>query len=166
MIKRQTLFRLWGAGFFFLLFAAGATYHMGQNTRAEIDQANLSLQAAYQELENVQRLSVATAELDKLTLNEKVTTRLEILRHLGFEQSNYKVDISSRQNQQVGATTLYLRTLTVTLSLPYAMALAVIDQIHNARKMVLGRITLKPSATDASLVETTLVGTIYGLEKN
>lgn len=172
-IKRNTLRLVWVLLSLGLIVSGIFGFRAASAKRLQIDQANLDLDAAYRELENAQRLSAAMTELDNHTLNENTSTRLEILRHLGLEQSDYEVDIQSRQDEQIGEGTMYVRTLGITAVGTYPAMLALLDRLHNTGKFVLTRIYFENAATDeqngvklpVGTVKMTLDGNIYALKK-
>jgi hypothetical protein len=158
---------LWIAILLLLAVATTVSYQFIRGVRAQIGQKQTELAASRQELDNVSRLSAALAVLDRLTIDEGTATRLEILRHLGLEQTDYDVDIGSRQQKQVGGVNLAYHTIKVTAQLPYIAALTVADQLYNTGKIVVTGLTLNtpdPNHPEAD-VRLELQGTLYGLEK-
>ena len=165
-LGRKSLARIWLGVSVSLIALAAVCANSANGTRTRIDQAVLDLDAAMRELENAQRLSASLAELDAQTIDETMATRLEILRHLGLEQTTYAVDINSRQEQQVGANTLYLRNVTINLDMPYPSVLSFVDKFHNNGRLVLGSLSLTPSTEEGNnLVHLTMSGTLYGIDK-
>lgn len=164
-IGRTSLHRLWVLASLFLIVITGICANSANKTRTRIDQAVLDLDAATRELENAQRLSASLAELDAQTMDETTATRLEVLRHLGLEQTDYSVEINSRQEQQVGANALYLRNVVISLDMSYPALLAFIDRFHNNGKLVISSLTLTPSTAQGNLVHLSMAGTLYGIEK-
>lgn len=165
-LARSQLRLIWIALVLVLSVGGLLAFRSAHQTRALIDQRLLELDAAYRELENAERLSAAVKELDEMTIDERTATRLEILRHLGLEQNNYRVEIASRQAQQVGSNALYLRNLKVTAALPYPAGMGLVDRLHNTRKMVLSSVTLEPDTETPGYVRFIIEGPIYGLEKS
>lgn len=118
------------------------------------------------ELENAARRSAALNELDQLTINEKTATRLDILRHLGLEQTDYNFVVNARTERSVADARLYTRLVQLDAQVPYAAALELVDRLHDTRKIVITRIQLERSAEPGDRVMMRLEGTIYGLDKN
>lgn len=141
-------------------------FNWSESENEDITQKTYQLNDLSSELENAARRSAALDELDKLTIDEKTATRLDILRHLGLEQTNYNFIVNSRQEKPVADAQLYMRTVQMEAMLPYAQALALVDRLHETRKIVMTRIQLQRSAEPGDMVVLRLEGTIYGLEKH
>ena len=118
------------------------------------------------ELDNAARRSAALEELDKLTINEQTATRLDILRHLGLEQTDYSFVVNARTERSVADARLYARLVQMEAQLSYAGALELVDRLHDTRKIVITRIQLERPSNPGDMVRLRLEGTIYGLEKN
>lgn len=119
-----------------------------------------------QELENTQSLNVALNELDNLTITEQTATQLDILRHLGLEQSNLSFELESRDIQSIGATSLYVHNVRIRGSMPYEIALQLADRLQGTKKIVFDAIEIaaQPGNLDGH-IDVNLAGKIYGLEK-
>jgi hypothetical protein len=119
-----------------------------------------------QEFENANRLNIALNELDGLTVNEQTATQLDILRHLGLEQSELEFRMESREVRSVGNTGLYVHNVRLGGSLPYPAALYLADRLQNTKKIMISSIVLTPVNDGPNRVAFTLTGRIYGLDKN
>lgn len=148
-----------------LLLSAMLVFRWASQAGQDIENRMFELANLQQELQNAARLSAALSDLDQLTIDEQTATRLNILRHLGLEQTNYNFNISSKQIRTVGDSNLFLRDVVLTASLPYSAALALADRLHNTKKIVINSLQLRPSSLPGDNVEIVLSGTIYGLEK-
>lgn len=148
-----------------LLLAAVLVFRWASQAGQNIENRMFELANLQQELQNAARLSAALSDLDQLTIDEQTATRLNILRHLGLEQSTYNFSISSKQIRAVGDASLFLRDVVLTATLPYAGALALADRLHNTKKIVINSLQVRPSSLAGDNVELVLSGTIYGLEK-
>lgn len=137
----------------------------GQKEQEKITEAQNQLTKLRQELENAARLSAALTELDQLTINEKTATQLDILRHLGLEQTDINFMLESREVRTVGDTNLYVRTARLEGQLPYAAALYLADRLHNTKKIVLTQMQIDPLFDGPNKVRLQLAGKIYGLDK-
>ncbi|MCP5405690.1 MAG: hypothetical protein H6922_05670 [Pseudomonadaceae bacterium] len=147
----------------------GGSFFVFQTTQGykdDIQRKNASLRSLKSELDNAARRAEALKELDGLTINEKTATRLDILRHLGLEQSGYKFDVNGRQVMNIGNAVLYQRMVRLVADLPYAQAMALVDQLHETRKIVINQVELRRSTSPGDKVNITIEGKIYGLEKN
>lgn len=148
-----------------LVGVATFVFFQGQKEGERIIEAQNRLTKLKQELENAARLSAALTELDQLTINEKTATQLDILRHLGLEQTDINFTLESREIRTVGDTNLYVRTARLDGELPYPAALYLADRLHNTKKIVLTQLQLDPVFDAANKVHLQLVGKIYGLDK-
>lgn len=149
-----------------LLGLSAFIFTRGQNAEQDILNNQNQLTKLKQELENAARLSAALTELDQLTINEQTATQLDILRHLGLEQTDISFSIESREVRAVGQTNLYVRTVRVEGPLSYPAALYLADQLHNTKKIVMTELQLEPVAGKRDKVRLRLVGKVYGLDKN
>lgn len=141
-------------------------FNWAQDESESITNKTYQLSDLSSELENAARRSAALDELDKLTIDEKTATRLDILRHLGLEQTDYSFVVNARTERSVADARLYTRLVQMEARLPYADALELVDRLHDTRKIVITRIQLERSGEPGDMVNLRLEGTIYGLEKN
>jgi len=150
-----------------LLCLGVATYifFLGQEEEQEIIDRQNTVTRLTQELENAARLSAALTELDQLTINEKTATQLDILRHLGLEQTDINFAIESREVRTIGDTNLYVRTIRLESTLDYPAALYLADRLHNTKKLILSEINLNPSVNKRNKINLMLKGKVYGLDK-
>jgi hypothetical protein len=149
-----------------LLLAAVLVFRQTQAQGEELAMKQQGLAELQNELDNMAKLSTLLNQLDSLTIDEKTSTRLNLQRHLGLEQSGYKFDVLSKQNRQLDSVALYLRQIEIDTELPYAAALALADRLHNTKKIVLNRLTLSRSSAPGQMVQLKYAGTLYGLDKN
>lgn len=120
-----------------------------------------------QELENASRLNIALTELDQLTINEQTATQLDILRHLGLQQSKLDFAIQSRDVRNIGGTSLYVYGVQVSGPIAYPAALTLCDRLQSTNKIHIESIQLQPDGQRRkNMVNFTLTGNIYGLVKN
>lgn len=149
-----------------LLFALSYfAFRYGQQVRQEIQMLGYDLAALEQELQNTARRSANLAELDGLTISEAEATRLNIMRHLGLEQTNYDFEVANRQIQQVGDVELYTREALLKTQLPYAETLTLLDRLYNTGKLAMAEITLKTSSAYGDMVDMEVTGNIFALRK-
>lgn len=138
-----------------------------QDVQLEIGTFQNDIIRLRQELENAQSLNVALNELDNLTITEQTATQLDILRHLGLEQSKLNFMLESREEQLIGDTRLYVHNVRITGSMPYETALNLSDKLQSTKKIVLDVIELTNQPGDTNnFIGFALSGKIYGLEKN
>ncbi|MFZ2586550.1 MAG: hypothetical protein WAZ18_00270 [Alphaproteobacteria bacterium] len=165
-MTRASFRNTWVLSTLLILGLAFMAFQNGQSEQETIANNTFQLNALRSELDNAARRSIALEELDKLTINEKTATRLDILRHLGLEQSGYDFQVNARQMKTVGDGNLYLRVVKLQMDLPYGEAMALVDRLHETRKIVISKIEMKRSGKPGDNVYMILEGTIYGLEKN
>lgn len=148
------------------LFGVSAfVFFQGQKESEKIVDAQNELTKLKQELENAARLSAALTELDQLTINENVATQLDILRHLGLEQTDVNFTLGGRQDKTVGETKLYVRSAQVGGKLNYPAALYLADRLHNTKKIILTQVEVTPDSAESDKVNIMISGNIYGLDK-
>lgn len=165
-IPRTTFRNIWLLTIALMLVIAFTLYRQAVNTQDDMASQQMQLAALRAELDNASRRSLALDKLDGLTINEKTATRLDILRHLGLEQTEYDFQVNTRQARQVGDSSLYLRNVRLEGDMPYAQALDLLDRLRATNKIVLNKMTLRASPKTGDNVHMILEGTIYGLDKN
>jgi hypothetical protein len=165
-LSRASYRNIWLLLLLMLLGLALMVFNMGRGARQEIDTKTMQLNNLTRELDNASRRSTALTELDKLTINEKTATRLDILRHLGLEQTDYAFAVNAHQDRIIGDTTLYLRSVKLEAQLSYDDAMNLLDRLQDTRKIVLSKITIGRSSDVGDKVSLSIEGTIYGLDKH
>jgi hypothetical protein len=152
-----------------LCVSIGASFFMfrkAQDFQQQIMDKENEIIRLRQERENAESLHIAYVELDGLTITEQTATQLDILRHLGLEQSDLTFQMENRDVQAIGSTSLYIHTVRISGKLLYSEALALVDRLQNTKKIVLDAIELlAPSNNDGDKVGFALEGKIYGLDK-
>ncbi|MFT7144186.1 MAG: hypothetical protein ACI9TY_000410 [Alphaproteobacteria bacterium] len=112
------------------------------------------------------QVTSALADLDSRTINEKSSTRLDILRYLGLAESHLDIVIGNSFDKKIGRTPLVTRSINVYGKLPYAEALNQLDYFHNTKKVSITFSSISPSTgAYGDIVIFSLGGTIYGLSK-
>jgi hypothetical protein len=164
-ITRQSFIKISMLVIMLLLLMATLIYRVINQQAVLIQAKEQELVNITRELENMAKLSNALIMLDELTIDEKMATRLNLLRHLELEKSSYKFDIVSKQTKQIGDVNLFLRQIDIRAEMPYFAALLLADRLHNTRKMVINQIELSRVNTPGDNVGFYLKGTLYGLEK-
>ncbi len=167
---KRTVFRnIW----LFLIFVLGVSawllYQQANGLAAQIDRVDGNLLLLNRERNNVEQLSKALEQLDSLTVDERYTTRLDLLRHLDLETANHEFIVRSPQTKEIGNTALYIRDFTLMATMPYADALALADRLHANGKTVLSSYKVTTILRNQELygdwVNLEINGAIYGLEK-
>jgi hypothetical protein len=137
-----------------------------QDKQLEIADRQNDITRLNQEFDNAKSLDVALTELDSLTITEQTATQLDILRHLGLEQSELDFQMESRDMKTIGNTNLYIHNVRISGKMPYETALGLCDRLQNTKKIMLDGVELSASAqADTSDISLVLTGKIYGLDK-
>ncbi|MDD9912130.1 MAG: hypothetical protein OXQ96_03665 [Alphaproteobacteria bacterium] len=166
----RTSFRnLWLCVVVILLGTAWFLFQKAEKVWASISQTEAMIIQLRREKNNVENLSASLTELDSLTVDERNTTRLDLLRHLNLETKDYKFSLVSRQEEQLGGIKLFVRKFELATELPYAKALQLADTLHANKKVVLHSYVMFPVGSSANmygdLVSIKMKGSLYGLEK-
>ncbi len=140
-------------------------FRMSQDYQLQITDRQNDITRLNQELENARSLDVALTELDNLTITEQTATQLDILRHLGLEQSELNFQMESRDVQAVASTNLYIHNVRISGVMSYEAALALSDRLQNTKKIVLTSIEILAPAQDTNDITLNVSGRIYGLDK-
>lgn len=168
-LNRATFRNLWLLVSLLLIGAAWFMFQKGQESQEFVRRIENTIKQLKIEKNNQEALSLALDKLDKLTLDERNATRLDILRHLDLQATGYKFQLQERQNNDVGETALYTRKFTLNATLPYAQALSLADKLHTNAKVVLDEYKVEQvNLVDdifGDAVRLQLSGTLYGLEK-
>jgi hypothetical protein len=151
-----------------LSICLGLSYYLftlTQGWQMKIVETESDIVRLNQELENARNLNVALTELDNLTITEQTATQLDILRHLGLEQSDLDFTLESRDTENVGGTSLFAHTVKIGGKMNYESALALVDRLQNTKKIVIGKIEIQGPTTADPNITLDVTGRIYGLEK-
>lgn len=152
-----------------LVVCFGLSFYLFQKTQdkqLEIAERQNDITRLTQEFENAQTLNVALTELDSLTITEQTATQLDILRHLGLEQSELAFQLESRDVRTIGTTSLYIHNVTISGKMPYETALGLCDRLQNTKKIMLDTIQVAYVVNnESSDINLTINGKIYGLDK-
>ena len=98
-LQRQTFRNIWILSMILLAVLAFAFYNYALTQKERATNQQMQLGSLQTELENASRRSQSLDKLDQLTINEKTATRLDILRHLGLEQTDYQFQVSGNQTR-------------------------------------------------------------------
>lgn len=140
-------------------------FRWSQDFQLQISQTQSDITRLNQEFENARSLDVALTELDNLTITEQTATQLDILRHLGLEQSDIGFLLESRDVQGIGNTNLYIHNVRISGPMTYEAALALSDRLQNTKKIVMNTIQIDAPGNESTNVTLLLTGRIYGLDK-
>lgn len=165
-MTRSTFRRLWLLGLLLIVATSLFVYRKAETLDKEISYAEIQRASLEEELNLGSQISADLATLDSLTINERESTKLSVLRNLNLENTNLTFEIQSKVEQVIGAATLFSRRYVFRGALPYADALTQIDQLHNTKKAVIDSIFIQPDQqAGGDVVSFEVGGVVYGLEK-
>ena len=165
-MSRTTFRNLWILIVLVLLVASVIIFRQSQDYQKKIDRANSTHKKLTRELRSGAQLSAALANLNNLTIDENKATRLDILRHLGLEKKDLKFQISSKAEQTIGYTKLYIRQFRLSGDIPYRDVLEQIDSLHATNKVAIGIVTLEGGKEYGDVTKFEIRGKLYGLDKD
>lgn len=157
--------RLWLIIIIGLIIAAYYVLGIAQDTQVDISSAESKKNQLQRDLRAGNLFSAALADLDNFTINESDATTLNILRHLGLEESTMDYRTMSKSIRPVGGTDLYVRRFNLQGEMTFADAMNQIDWLHNTNKVVINRIEVEPGEGYGDVVNFDLEGTLYGIRK-
>ncbi len=168
-MKRTHFRNLWLLTLLVLVGSTWLMFRKAEEIKTEFSRAEKTLTSLKHEKRNAEKLAASLKELDNLTVDERATTRLDILRHLGMQKQEYDFKVSSRQAEKVGTSKLYVRLFELAANLRYAKALQLADDLHANKKVVLHKYEMSPVASIkgkyGDWVSIKIKGSLYGLEK-
>ena len=134
-----------------------------QSTVQSTEDAVTSLQ---RELRASSKRAEALAEVDRLTIDENNATRLDVLRHLGLEESALEFTLNARTERPIGTTTLFVRNFSVVgAGLAYHEALELVNYFNASQKVAVQQVILTPGDGYGDSVNLQVSGVLYGLAK-
>ena len=148
-----------------LLLSAYYLLGIAQDTQIDISSAESRKNQLQREVRAGNLFSAALADLDNFTINENNATTLDILRHLGLEESSINYQTRSRSIRPVGSTDLYVRRFTLDGSMSFAAAMDQIDWLHNTNKVVINSVEMEPGDGFGDVISFEMEGTLYGIRK-
>jgi hypothetical protein len=113
-----------------------------QQTQLQLQSLNATLEGKRAEFANLSMLTKAQDKLDALTLDERASTQLDILRYLGLEQMNFAFSVDARESQAVGDAELIVRTVSLKVQQAYGDVLPLIDKLFGTGKLQITSIQL------------------------
>jgi hypothetical protein len=137
-----------------------------QKQQERVVQLRDNLTARQAEFANLTFLVAAQDKLDTLTMDERRSTQLDVLKYLGLEMINLDFRIDGRESRSVGDTALIVRTVTVQTRKPYQEVMAQIDQLFESGKFNI--VNLNIQRGDEGKPEDTallLKGRLFSLQK-
>ncbi len=164
-MKRTTFKYLWLATVFFLLISSFFVYRQSLSMQSDIDRASMRLEQLKRDLRASEQLSIDLAALDDLTMNEKNATKLDVLRHLGLAESNYKYNGGSRSERRLGNTRLYIRRFTLQGEDTYEQVINQLNVLNDNQKVSLHGFTLAPGKGYGDTVAFSAEARFYALDK-
>jgi hypothetical protein len=137
-----------------------------QKQQERVMQLRDNLIARQAEFANLTFLVAAQDKLDTLTMDERRSTQLDVLKYLGLEKINLDFRIDGRESRSVGDTALIVRTVTVQARKPYQEVMTLIDQLFESGKFNI--VNLNIQRGDEGKPEDTallLQGRLFSLQK-
>lgn len=138
-----------------------------QKADLQLNQLNGTLEGKKTELANLAQMTEAQDKLDKLTLDERETTQLALLRHLALEDTPLDFQVLGREARPSGDTTLIIRSISLQINKSYTDQMALLDQLYRNGKLHINKVTM----TRAELLDVmdpvsmVIEGVMYSLEK-
>jgi hypothetical protein len=146
---------------------AGLLWWYVQQADVRLQQLSVTRDAKQAELANLSQMTQAQEKLDGLTLDERETTQLALLRHLELENVPINFQVISREARPSGDTTLITRAISLQMVNGYSEHMALLDQLFGNGKIQINKVTMmraqKPEVSDP--VDMVVEGMIYSLEK-
>tara|TARA_R110000868_G_scaffold218576_1_gene469020 strand:+ start:166247 stop:166744 length:498 start_codon:yes stop_codon:yes gene_type:complete len=165
-MTRSKFRKLWLFSLSIMLAATMYSYGEYEDTSILIERQLRQVERLKIERRSGGQLTSALADLDSRTINTKMSTRLDILRYLGLEESHLKIDIDGAFDKKVGKTNMVTREIKVRGQMPYSEALNQLDYFYNTKKVSINSVSVKPSNNAyGDTVDFVMGGTIYGLKK-
>ncbi len=141
-------------------------YWQVQKQQVRVQELESSRAARQLEFDNLRFLVISQDKLDSLTMDERLSTQLDVLKYLGLEKIKLDFRIDGRDSRSAGDTTLIARNVTVQARKSYQEINALVDQLFNSGKFNIVNLTLTKG--DDSLPESTalmLQGRLFSLQK-
>lgn len=113
------------------------------------------------------QITASLADLESRTVDQKFSTRLDLLRYLGLEESRLKITFGNPSTKRIGSAELTVRVLQVDGALSYEDTLNQLDYFYNTKKVAIKSLSLKAVGNENydDTVNFSLKGEIYGLRK-
>lgn len=149
-----------------MVISAVVLWMQVQKAQERVVQLQGALDARQTELNNLNFLVAAQDRLDTLTMDERRSTQLDVLKYLGLEKIKLDFRIDSRESRAVGDTNLIVRTVTVQARKPYSEVMQLVDQLFASGKFNVSTLTLQRG--DEAVPESTalvLQGRLFSLQK-
>lgn len=147
--------------------AASVTLWMQvQKAQERVLQLRGALESRRSELNNLNFLVAAQDKLDSLTMDERRSTQLDVLKYLNLEKIKLDFRIESRESRAVGDTNLIARTVTVQARQPFVEIMRLVDLLFASGKFNVSTLTLQRG--DDTVPESTalvLQGRLFSLQK-
>jgi hypothetical protein len=166
-MTRTKFRRFWLITLALMLGAAMYAHDEYENTNKKVGLMQKSVDRLTAERRSGSQITASLADLDSRTVDQKFSTRLDLLRYLGLEESRLKIDFSSPSAKRIGKAELNVRKLQVDGTLPYEEALNQLDYFYNTKKVAIKTVNLNAIGLENydDTVKFSLTGEIYGLRK-
>lgn len=166
-MTRSSFRRLWLITLACMLGAVWYAHGQYETSLKKVTLTQKSVDRLTAERRSGSQLTASLADLDSRTIDENLTTRLELLRYLGLEESNLKVSFGNPNTRQFGKNGLTVRTVLISGVLPYEEALNQLDYFYNTKKVSIKMVNLAAVGVTnfSDTVNFSLTGEIYALSK-
>ena len=162
----RTKFRqTWMAIMAIMLLATSYAYNKYQSMQLMVNRANSELTRLQNEKSTGDKMTAALVDLNTHTLDEAKATKLEIMRYLGIEQTDFTLVEKVPVRKNVGGSEVTVRLFDLDGVSSYSDVLRRLDLFHEIKKVSVHRIEITPTTHYGDLVNFKMEGAIYGLQK-
>jgi hypothetical protein len=105
-MTRTKFRRFWLITLALMLGAAMYAHDEYENTNKKVGLMQKSVDRLTAERRSGSQITASLADLDSRTVDQKFSTRLDLLRYLGLEESRLKIDFSSPSAKRIGKAEL------------------------------------------------------------
>jgi hypothetical protein len=165
-MNRSTSRNITGLMLFCMVVSSGLLWLQVQKQQAKVEVLQGNLTTRQNELANLNFLVAAQDKLDELTMDERRSTQLDVLKYLGLEKIKLDFRLDGRESRSIGDTALVVRTVTVQAKKSYQETMELVDRLFASGKFNIVNLTLRKG--DENIPESTsllLQGRLFSLNK-
>ena len=148
---------------------AAAMYAHGEyeNTLTKVGLMEKGVDKLVAERRSWSQMTAFLADLDSRTIDQKSSTRLDLLRYLGLEESRLKIEFGNPSTKRIGNAELTVRRLDIEGQMLYEDALNQLDYFYNTKKIAIKSVELRSigAVNYDSTIRFFLKGEIYAIHK-
>lgn len=165
-MTRSKFRRFWMITLGLMLAAVMYSYNKYTETGMNIDSMKYQVDNLTLQQQTGNQLTASLADLDSRTINERESTRLDILRYLGLEESRLGISISPAVERNIGGTRVATRDVVISGEMRFEDALSQLDYFYNTKKISIRYVEMVPTKESYDgVVKFSLGGMVYGLQK-